>query len=263
MATGEGLQECLSAIDMDAVINCIAISEPAACERDPSKARSVNIPIHLLDALNQYKSRTDREPLLIFLSTDQVYDGSHAFWLEEDPTEPINAYGRSKLEAEREIRTRWQRHVILRSSIIYGPGLPIKRSLFLQFADEALRSKQPTIFFEDEWRCPIYVQDIVEICRRLVDRSIGGRCPYGTFNMGGPQRLSRVDMARYLANYRGWDPLNIVPVPRDSVVRSTRSPADISMDSTALATGLGFKMTLFSEALRSIFPTTCFKDHDM
>jgi dTDP-4-dehydrorhamnose reductase len=56
-------------------------------------------------------------------------------WAEGDACEPVNAYGRSKLEAERAVAACWPRHVILRSSIIYGPLTRdhIDRTLFIQF----------------------------------------------------------------------------------------------------------------------------------
>lgn len=57
-------------------------------------------------------------------------------WRESGPCRPINAYGRSKLEAEAVVAQRWPNHAILRSSIIYGPDPPLRslgRTLFLQF----------------------------------------------------------------------------------------------------------------------------------
>ena len=57
------------------------------------------------------------------------------------------------------VQDQWPRHVILRSSIIYGPqcSSPVSRTLFLQFVESSLRSGKPTSFFEDEYRNPIYV----------------------------------------------------------------------------------------------------------
>lgn len=75
-------------------------------------------------------------------------------WTEDDATEPINAYGRSKLAAEKAIQERWANHVILRASVIYGPQppSPVGRPLFLQFVEGRLREGLPTEFFEDEYR---------------------------------------------------------------------------------------------------------------
>ena len=101
-----------------------------------------------------------------------MYDGSKSWWREDEAACPVNAYGRTKLEAERLIAQRWRRHAILRSSIIYGPQSPnpVSRGLFLQFIDAALSGRKPTTFFNDEFRCPIYVKDIVQV----------GPCPSGT-----------------------------------------------------------------------------------
>ena len=55
---------------------------------------------------------------------------------------------------------RWPEHVILRSSIIYGPqcAAPVSRTLFLQFIESSLAAGKPTSFFSDEYRCPVYVK---------------------------------------------------------------------------------------------------------
>lgn len=71
----------------------------------------------------------------------QVYDGSRPRWTEGDEPRPVNAYGRSKLAAERAVAARWPNHAILRSSLLYGPEPPlgpVDRPLFLQFIIEQL-----------------------------------------------------------------------------------------------------------------------------
>lgn len=46
--------------------------------------------------------------------------------METSRCAPVNAYGRTKLEAEQYVRSHWERRIILRTSIIYGPDAPIK-----------------------------------------------------------------------------------------------------------------------------------------
>jgi dTDP-4-dehydrorhamnose reductase len=262
VVTGEGIQECFLEPDTapDVVINCVALSQPAACERDPELARLVNVPHKLLAALKLHKERTSHCPLLIHISTDQIYDGSKAHWKEDDVTAPINVYGQTKLEAEQEIGREWPHHVVLRSSIIYGPpppGAPVNRGLFLQFIKRSIESKQMTEFFADEWRCPIYVKDIVAVCqafiqshsRTLKDHEAAPKI----FNMGGPQRMSRVDMAMAVAKVCSLDPSYINAVPASTVPRGVPSPADISMDSSLLENTINTKFTIFSDALTAIF----------
>ena len=222
------------------------------------------------------------------------------------------------------MRERWDRHVILRPSIIYGPppAAAVPRPLFLQWLDGALRAAAdakaaaaapaadakapadvtapgaaggtptagagrvvPVELFEDEWRNPILVHDIGAVCLRLLElsapllespasppaapnpasaaessrgsRGLGpgdaapGSALGRTFNMGGPERLSRADMGVALARARGLEPEAVLRrVPSASVKRPVASPADISMDSGALERAVGFKMTGWEDGIR-------------
>lgn len=84
------------------------------------------------------------------------------------------------------MQERWPNHVILRSSLIYGPQAPspVGRALFLQFIDASLAASKPTTFFEDEFRCPVYVADILAAVRRLLQLDADA-LPARLFNMGG------------------------------------------------------------------------------
>lgn len=65
-----------------------------------------------------------------------VYEGTKSFYKEEDETEPVNVYGKSKVEAEHYISENCKNFAILRSSIIYGPQTlsPVSKSLPIQVA---------------------------------------------------------------------------------------------------------------------------------
>jgi len=210
------------------------------------------VPGSLLRALEEQKQQSGVEALLIHLSTDQVYDGSKAFWKEDDDCIPVNMYGKTKLEAEEAIKANWPRSVILRSSIIYGPPPPepVNRGLFLQFMELALKKGEKTAFFEDEYRCPVFVDDIVKITRACIGK-FQDSMPDATkvYNMGGPERMSRVDMANCVADVCGYSREAIIAAPAASVNRGVASPADISMDSNLLQEELGVVTTSFAKAL--------------
>lgn len=73
--------------------------------------------------------------------------------------------------------------------------------------------QKPGTFFTDEWRTPTYVQDLVAACAAAVAAfdtggggGLGEPCGPGgarvVFNVGGPQRMNRHDMALAVAEVR-------------------------------------------------------------
>lgn len=234
----------------DLVINCAAMSVPRECEADPEAAYAINVPTALVQWLASLGP--GRQPLLIHLSTDQVYDGSKAFWREDDELAPVNTYGATKKAAEDLIRQKCADFAILRSSIIVGPAppVPLAKSLPLQWMDKVLAAGTATDFFADEFRCPVFVLDIVLVVEALVARWQGGERMQHVLNVGGPDRLSRADMARAMARARHYSEELVNPVPASSVNRGVQSPPDISMDISRLRAALGVEMTRYDDAIR-------------
>jgi len=247
LRTGEGLpkiEECFGKPSV--IVNCSAIASPQKCEESPELARSVNVPIHLIRWLS---NRFGKDPLLIHISTDHVYDGSRPMWAESSPCRPVNEYGKMKVEAEQEIEKSYGgNHVILRSSIIYGPEppRPISRGLFLQWMDGELSSNRRTNFYSNEFRSPIYVNDLVDI----IEKVINCKPRSSVLNAGGPDRLSRLDMAKILAEFCGYSAELIVPADRPETIKA---PMDVSMDTTLLREELHFEATGFAQAIAHIF----------
>ena len=121
----------------------------------------------------------------------------------------------------------------------------------MQFIANGLRQGKPTTFFEDEFRCPIYVKDIVQIINAFVEQP--DNLQFRLFNMGGPERLSRLAMAYKTADCWDLDKSCIISALSASVKREVVSPADISMDSTRLAQQLpAVQWTSLSDAMLDI-----------
>ncbi|KFK30633.1 hypothetical protein AALP_AA6G007300 [Arabis alpina] len=235
----------------DVVVNCAALSVPRVCEQDPDSAMSINVPSSLVNWLSTFESN---KTLLIHLSTDQVYEGVKCFYKEEDETVAVNVYGKSKVAAEVLIKEKCQNFAILRSSIIIGPQTlsPLPKNLPIQWMDSVLKKGDDVEFFHDEYRCPIYVNDLVSIVLNLIDRWVlsDDKQMRLVLNAGGPDRLSRVQMAEMVAEVRGHDPSSIKHVSASSVDRGVVSPADISMDITKLIQTLKISPTCFKDSVR-------------
>ncbi|CAL5401066.1 unnamed protein product [Camellia sinensis] len=210
----------------------------------------------------------------------QVYEGVKSFYKEEDETVPVNVYGKSKMAAEQFISTNCLNFAILRSSIIIGPQTisPVPKSLPIQiellgfrtplnavyvgmeltglliqqlWMDGVLCKGDAVDFFHDEFRCPVYVKDLVTVILTLTNKWISeGKQMQLILNVGGPDRLSRVQMAEAVAHIRGYNTSLIKSVSASSVDRGVKSPTDISMDITKLMQTLDFSPIPFRDGVR-------------
>ncbi|PSS24356.1 Methionine adenosyltransferase 2 subunit beta like [Actinidia chinensis var. chinensis] len=251
LRTGHGFDAISQAFGQPhVVVNCAALSVPRTCEMDPTAAMSINMPSALVKWLSSF---TENNTLLIHLSTDQVYEGVKSFYKEDDETVPVNVYGRSKVEGEQFISANCSNFAILRSSIIFGPQTvsPVPKSLPIQWMDSVLSKGDKMEFFHDEFRCPVYVKDVVTVILTLTDKWISeGKQMQVLLNIGGPDRVSRAQMAEAVAHIRGYNNSLITPVSASTVDRGVKSPADISMDISKLIQTLGISPIPFGDGVR-------------
>ncbi len=102
----------------EAVVHCAAYTAVDRAEAEEAEALRVN-----RDATRHVAAAAaDAGALLLYPSSDYVFDGSKgAPYLPGDPVAPLSAYGRSKAAGEEEAR-RAPRHLVVRTSWLYGAG---------------------------------------------------------------------------------------------------------------------------------------------
>ena len=93
------VEACISAVNPGVIINCAAMTNVDACEKDHSAARKVNV-----EGVQNIVKAVNKRTKIIQLSTDYVFEGKDGPYAESDPTHPISYYGRSKLEGENILR---------------------------------------------------------------------------------------------------------------------------------------------------------------
>jgi dTDP-4-dehydrorhamnose reductase len=151
---------------------------------------------------------------LVHLSSDVVFDGRRGRYREEDVPAPVNAYGRSKAEAEQLVAELHGEATIVRTSLIYGGAEP---------GPQERLAAEGTQFFVDEIRSPVQVGDLAEALLEVVALEHPG-----PLHLGGADDISRFDFAVLL----GADPERI----ERANTTANRAP-DVTLDSS-LAAGL-------------------------
>lgn len=175
----------------DAVVNAVAYTAVDQAESEQSIAMTVNS-----EAVEQLaRACAQRAIPFIHLSTDYVFDGRSASpYREGDETNPINAYGRSKLAGESNIREVLLEHVILRTSWVYSPygANFLKTMLRLGMERDDVR------VVNDQIGAPTTAADIADaihaILGRLYTRSSSPDL-FGTFHYAADGRASWYDFA--------------------------------------------------------------------
>jgi dTDP-4-dehydrorhamnose reductase len=229
----------------DVVLHAAARARLPDCHRDPAGATRVNAGGSACLA----GLCADSGARLVVVSTDLVFDGEHAPYAEQDPPAPLSVYGRTKAEAERAVLAH-PRTAVARVSLLFGPSLSGRPAFFDEQVD-SLRARRGVRLFVDEWRTPLALHAAAEALVALAFSDVTG-----LLHLGGPERLSRLEMGLRLAAALGADPGVIAATVREGAPAAEPRPRDVSLDSTrwrSLFPHLPWPG--FDEALRQLLPT--------
>lgn len=165
---------------------------------------------------------------LVHLSSDVIFDGTAAPYGEAALPTPLHAYGRAKARCESIVAENCPDAAIVRTSLIVAADASDGTSAWLV---EALRNDERVTLFFDEYRCPIWVDDLARQLWDLVSLSEEHR--RGVWHLVGPQRLNRVELGTAIAQRFGLDASLIDAVSSDSM--SEPRPKDLTLTSTRAA----------------------------
>jgi dTDP-4-dehydrorhamnose reductase len=118
LENADSIDTAVQAVKPDVVMHAAGFTDVEAAERDPALAMRINGggAALLAAAARRYGAR------LIAVSTDYVFDGRATTpYAPDAPTNPLNAYGRSKLQGEHDVMERAPGSLVVRTSWLYGP----------------------------------------------------------------------------------------------------------------------------------------------
>ncbi len=135
----------------------------------------------------------ERRIRFIHLSTDQVFDGMAAPYIETSTTCPINPYGKAKSQAEDLVRSLNPQALIVRTSLLYALRSPDRQTRHLI---QATSTGNPFRLFMDEWRSSIWVENLADALLEIATKDLSG-----ILHIGGPQALNRWDFGMQLLQH--------------------------------------------------------------
>jgi dTDP-4-dehydrorhamnose reductase len=215
----------------DAVLNAGAYVKVDKAESESEEAHRVNG----LGPAILAKACAAADVPLIHFSTDYVFDGKKgSSYIENDRPEPLNVYGASKLAGEEAIRTGHRKHLILRTSWVYGRyGTNFLKTMLRR----ATESDELQVV-SDQRGSPTSTRDIADTVLELMPRVMNG-VPWGTYHFSGQGEASWYQFATEIFDtYEKWTGTRprLKAIASDQYRMVARRPLNSVLDNTLFRT---------------------------
>ena len=239
------LKDCRSIVsetDPDIVINAAAYTDVDGCETNTETCFAVNA-----EGVNNIGLVCrDRNLKVVHFSTDYVFDGAKGeAYVESDTPNPINAYGRSKLQGELYLRALTDNYLIIRTAWLYGKN---GKNFIKAILARAETGKLTVV--NDQIGSPTYTVDLAAAVKLLIENG-----HTGIFNVTNRGRCSWFEFAVKILEYAGKKDVDIQPISTQELGRKALRPAysvlSCNKFSAACCKALGFWQIALNDYLRS------------
>ena len=201
----------------DVAVLCAGVSKLQDCTRDPAGSRAINVE----GVARLAETLVHTGAFVVYLSTNQVFDGTQPRRSAEDAVCPVTEYGRQKADAEALVGALGDRAAIVRLTKVFGETVP----LFEQWL-RALANHVPIHPFSDMTMAPVPLETVVAALRLIGDAETPG-----VFQVSGEHDVTYAEAASVGADMIRADRGLIQPVSVASAgVLSEPSPAYTSLD---------------------------------
>lgn len=237
------LMDIVHRVHPDWIIHTASIGNVDYCEQHQDESWQVNVvgTQHVIEACTSCHIR------LIYTSSNAVFDGDHAPYSEEDPTNPKHHYGKTKLASERLIQESGLDATIIRPMMMYGWNTPPQRSNPVTWMLSELSQHKALRLFDDVYGNPLLVSqcaDAIWICVR--DQH------YGFFHIAGKDRVSVYELGQAVALVFEYDASLLQPVSRDALPQLVHRPTDTTYRTDKMETVLGLMPLSLLECLQQM-----------
>jgi dTDP-4-dehydrorhamnose reductase len=243
--TADTAEAALDRLAPDIVVNAAAYTAVDLAESAADAAQAANCagPARLA----KYCARHGLP--LLHLSTDYVFDGAaDRPYRETDAVRPINVYGASKAAGEQAIRAALDRHLILRTSWVFGAAGHnfVKAIRHRVAAGGALR------VVADQYGRPTAASDIAHTLVSLAELARSGTPPWGTFHFAGAEATSWHGFAQSIVALGEMPETPVTAIATEEYPTPARRPKFTVLDVGKIATTLGIAAPDWRHGLREV-----------
>ncbi len=248
----DALRATIRAIRPDVIVNAGAYTAVDKAESEPERAMAINgiAP----GVLAEEAARLDA--WLVHYSTDYVFDGSGcAPWREADVTAPLNTYGRTKLAGEQAIQAAWRKHLIFRTSWVYGEHGNNFIKTMLRLAQE----RDSLNVIDDQIGAPTGADLIADVTASAIRKALQDDTVAGLYHLAGAGETSWFGYARHVleqARERGValrvQPEQIGAIPTSAYPTPAQRPGNSRLDTSKLRATFGVELPEWRDSVTSV-----------
>lgn len=235
------VEKALQQIRPDVVINCAAYTDVDGCEADPAKAFAVNED----GARNVAEACSMTGTLLCHVSTDYVFDGcSDIPYTEDHIPNPLSVYGKSKLAGERQVQKAAPRHLIVRTSWLFG----VYGNNFIETIIRLSETKDEIRVVNDQTGSPTYAEDLAVVMETLLMTPR----PFGIYHVCNTGACTWHSLATEALALLGKK-TRVIPITSQELGRPAQRPRFSVMDTSKVRAATGINLRHWREALEAYF----------
>jgi len=194
--------------------------------------------------------------MFVYYSTDYVFDGSkQAAYTEDDEPVPLNVYGASKLAGERAVIAAGGRHLVLRTSWVYGAN----GNNFLLTIRRLAHERDELKIVDDQVGTPTSSIEIARATASLVRKYSGvgeGSFPAGLYHMTAGGSVSWCGFARAIVAALGEREVfrlqRILAIPSSKYPTPARRPLNSVLCNGKFASMFGFTLGSWQSGLAEV-----------
>jgi dTDP-4-dehydrorhamnose reductase len=226
----------------DFIINAAAYTNVDKSETERENAWRVNV------KAVEYMAESARilDSHIIHISSDYIFDGENGPYLENVIPNPLGYYGRTKLASENVLKLYAVKSTIIRTNVLYGPT-HFGRPDFVKWVIDSLKNSNQIRIVTDQINNPTFLDDLVQAIIRILE--IGKE---GTYNIGGPDFLSRYDFTLKIADFFDLDKSLVIPIFTKDLNQPARRPLKSGLITIKAQSELGYRPHSIEETFRII-----------
>ncbi|AEL24580.1 SDR family oxidoreductase [Cyclobacterium marinum] len=222
------------------VIHAASMTDVDRCEvnRHTCFEQNVTATLNIMKGCELVKSH------LIFISTDFIFDGKNGPYDELAKPNPLNYYGKTKIETEIAVQKYKHNWTIVRTNLVYGIAHDMSRSNIVLWVKKGLEQNKELSLVDDQFRTPTLAEDLAKGCLLIVEKNATG-----IYNISGDELLSPYDMAMLTVKFFELDPKGIKKTDSSVFSQVASRPLRTGLDISKAKNILNFKPKTFEEGI--------------